>query len=61
MSGFLEFKSYISQHFEMKDLLHSSISWDLKFFQVMIAILNQAKYASDRLSRAGWTNMLCQL
>uniref|UniRef100_A0A2N9FVG4 CCHC-type domain-containing protein n=1 Tax=Fagus sylvatica TaxID=28930 RepID=A0A2N9FVG4_FAGSY len=56
-SGISDFKLFLHQQFEMKDLGHLSYFLGLEVFSDSISYyLSQAKYASDLLSRAGLTD-----
>ena len=56
-SGISDFKQFLHQQFEMKDLGHLSYFLSLEVsFDSTDYYLSQAKYASDLLSHAGLTN-----
>jgi hypothetical protein len=57
-SSISDFKQFLHQHFEMKDLGHLSYFLGLKVFSDSTGYyLFQAKYAFDLLSRAGLTDI----
>ena len=57
LNGIQEFKDFLSQQFEMKDLGHLSYFLGLEITHSTDGLyITQAKYASDLLSRAGLTD-----
>ena len=57
LSGIQEFKDFLSQNFEMKDLGHLSYFLGLEISSSNYGFyLTQAKYTFDLLSRAGLTD-----
>ena len=57
LSGIQELKDFLSQQFEMKDLVHLSYFLGLKITHSTDGLyITQAKYASELLSRAGLTD-----
>ena len=56
-SGISDFKQFLHQHFEMKDLGHLDYFLGFEVSSDSIGYyLSQAKYASDLLSRVGFTD-----
>ena len=57
LSGIQEFKDFLSQQFEMKDLGHLSYFLGLEItYSTYGLYITQAKYVSELLSRAGLTD-----
>ena len=57
LSGIQELKDFLSQQFEMKDLGHFSYFLGLEITHSTNGLyITQTKYASDLLSRAGFTD-----
>ena len=57
LSGIQELKDFLSQQFEMKDLVHLSYFLGLEITHSTDGLyITQAKYASELLSRAGLTD-----
>ena len=57
LSGIQELKDFLSQQFEMKDLGHLSYFFGLEITHSTDGLyITQAKYASDLLSQAGFTD-----